>query len=438
MALFPRLVPVLHRYRGSLARLSRVMGSGLISRAAQLALMVIVARRLGPTDYGLFIFAIGTSAVAGMLGNLGWQFAFNRFFAIARRQADKSELRGLMRASGGMSLAGSLVAASVLVVAGMLTEELGFGLIAAGVLAIPYAGMLLRRQQLAGTGQPATALMLDQGLASLVLLAVVLSYRASLGEMLAVYGGALLAGNLGAAWLVRRKLPAGLSEAPARYDWRTWIRVSLTLMQARMAKMLLSRIDVVLLPVLASLTAAGIYGAAYRVTYLLTFPQFVLQTINGPQFAEAFASGRIDRVRRTLKLSIGFSLVTSLPWLILFVAVPETVMRFVFGQKFADGALPLVLISIGQFAMGLAIPFNSILIMSGNEKALVRLSYTILLSSLALAFVLIPPYGAAGAGTVTLMSGLALVGGQAWLARRALLVPRQASHGQAVGPEPAD
>lgn len=432
-----KFAPLIDRHRGSLVRIGWVMGSGLASRAAQLAVMTIVARRLGPTDYGQFIFAIGTATVAGMLGNLGWQFSFNRFFAVARRRDDESELLGLMRASNRVNLLGALTAAAVLAVAGLMAQELAFGLLAAAILTIPMAITLLRRQQLAGTGQSAVALVLDQGFASIVLLVAVLSAQLTLTEMLAIYAVALAAGNIGASLLVRRKLPVALRQVKPRYELATWLRVSLNLMQARLARILLSRIDVLLLPVLASLAAAGIYGAAFRATYFMAFSQFVLQTVNGPQFAEAFAAGQIARVRRILKLSLVFSLATSLPWLALFVVFPGTVMRVLFGADYADGAWPLVLIAIGQFAFCLCGPFNALLANGGREREMVRLSYAVLVGSLALSFALIPSLEAVGAAIVVLCSSAALLVGQAWLSRDVLgaSTDRDGAEAKKTGPE---
>jgi O-antigen/teichoic acid export membrane protein len=327
------------------------------------------------------------------------------------------ELRGLMVMANRMNLAGGVVAALVLLAASLVIDQLSYGLIAAAALTVPSAVTLLRRQQLAGTGQAAFALLLDQGLASVALLIAVLVADLTLTWMLGIYGAALIAGNIVATLLVRRRLPAGTDTATPRYRTREWLRVSVSLLQSRSARLVLSRLDVLLLPTLASLAAAGIYGAAFRATYILTFPQFVLQTINGPQFAEAFAAGRIDRARRILKLSLAFALLTSLPPLAVFLAAPEWAMTILFGAKFAPGAWALVLVAIGQFAMGLSIPFNAILVMAGSERQISRLNFAVLAGSVAASFWLIPRFGATGAGIVTAVSGCALLATQVWLCR---------------------
>jgi O-antigen/teichoic acid export membrane protein len=406
------------------------MGAAAVSRGAQLGVVVVVARQLDPAEFGLFVFATGGAFIAGLVGSLGWQMSFNRFFSLARHDEDWSTLRGLMRASNRVVITGCLLAALLLTVAGALAGELAFGLLGAAMLTIPSGLTALRRQQLAGTGQAPHALLLDQGLASIVLFFPALLFRLTLFEMLAIYAGAMVVGNAVATVLINRRLPGNLREYPPQYEMREWMSVSLTLLLARSARLLLSRLDVILVSTLAGLAQAGLYGAALRATYILTFPQFVLQTINGPQFADAFAAGKPARVSSILKGSLLFAGLTSLPPLILFVAAPSWTMSLLFGTAYAEGAVALVLIAIGQFAIGLGMPFNSLLTMAGRQGALSWLNIGVLVVSVGLSFALIPAYGAAGAGVVTAVSGLALLVGQIGLSRPAL-------RGR-ISPEPGD
>jgi len=406
------LVQLAMRHRGELLRVARVMGAAVISRGAQLGAMIVVARKLGPTDYGLFIFATGASVIAGMLGCLGWQLSFNRFFAIARREDDPGHLRGLVQAADRVVLGGNGIAAVVLLVTSALAGKLAYGLVAAAILTVPTGLSLLRRQQLAGVGQAPFALMLDQGFASIALLVAVMLFNLPMGAMFAVYGVALVAGNLAAGALFRGKLPPGSRRARPIYQTALWMRSSLSLMLGQVARIFLARLDVLLLPTLSTLAQAGLFGAAVRVTFILSFPQFILQTVTGPQFAEAFAAGDAARARRILWASLAFALVTTLPLLAIILIAPEWVMRMLFGTPFAAGAATLVLVALGEAAGALALPFTGVLTMAGREPALGKLNVVVLIVSLAAALVLIPAHGALGAGIVSLTSGLALLVGQ--------------------------
>ena len=166
------------------------------------------------------------------------------------------------------------------------------------------------------------------------------------------------------------------------------------------------------MPTLSTLAQAGLFGAAVRVTFILSFPQFILQTVTGPQFAEAFAAADTTRARKILWASLGFALVTTLPLLAVILVAPDWVMRTLFGEPFAAGATTLVLVALGETAGALALPFSGVLTMAGGERALGKLNLTVLAVSIAAALVLIPARGAQGAGIVSLASGAALLLGQ--------------------------
>lgn len=425
-----RITGQLTKHRANLAMLARVMTSAVVMRGAQLALSIIVGRKLGPTDFGVFIFATGGAMVAGTIGAMGWQLSFNRFFALHRREIDLSRLHGLMIASSRSVLAGTVAVGLVMVAASVFDQTARIGLAAAAVIGVPYGFMMLRRQQLMGTRQPALALLLDEGLAAAVLLVALLLVRLTLIEMLAIYFAAMVAGNLGATVLLRRRLPPDLTAAAPQYELAMWIRSSLSLLVGQSARLVLSRLDVLLVPALAGLTQAGLYGAALRVSYMLTFPQFLLQTITAPQFAEAFAHGDKRRARRILVFSLAFATLTGLPFVILFVGAPRWVMEFVFGPQFGGGARALALVAIGQLAMGLGTPLAVLLSMSGREAAYGVLNLAVLAMSVILAVLVVPAHGATGGGIVILASGTVLLLGQAALSLRPLGLPLRRTLGQ--------
>lgn len=408
------------RHRGSIGHVGLTLGLAVFSRLAQLGVMIVVARMLGPSDYGLYIFATGAAVIGGMIGCLGWQMSFNRFFALTRRESDLGALHGLMRAADRVVLVGTLGVALALLAASRFEGKLAWGFVAAAALTVPMGFTFLRRQQLAGVGRAPAAMMLDQGFASIVLFVAVMLADLTLVEMVATYGVALGVGVVTASALVNRGLPAGTNSAAPRYDTRMWMRTSATLMLAQSASMLLSRLDVLLLPTLANLHEAGLYGAALRVTMVLTFPQFVLQTLTGPKFAEAFAEERHGQARKILIASLAFALLTALPLLAVFVIAPQWTMTSLFGPAYAAGALPLVLVALGQVAIGLTVPFDAVLRMSGREVYLVRLNLGVLVATVLVSLVLIPAYGAVGGGMVTLLSGAALLIGQSTLGLRAI------------------
>lgn len=399
----------------SVRKLAAVMAAAGVSRGAQLVAAMSIARAFGPTDYGLFVFTIGTALIASAIGGLGWQMSYNRLMPRFVAQAQFARAKGLLRMADRVTVAGCAVGAAVLVAAGLVARDLGSGFLFAALLTIPLGITQLRRQQLAGAGRAPLSLLIDQGFASIVVAIAAVVATLTLAEIVLLYLAGLIVANTAATIVVRRDVHPDVRDAAPSYDTLTWARMSWSMLIAQLARLLLSRLDVLLIPTLSTLTEAGLYGAALRITFVLTFPQMILQTLIGPMLGNAFAVDHHVHARRLLLYSVGFALATSLPFALAICVDPALVLRVLFGAPYAAAATTLVLITFGQLGVSVAIPLGAALMMGGRERALWRINVAILGLSVALAFVLIPRYGALGAGIVGLVSGLGLSASHLWL-----------------------
>lgn len=389
--------------------------AAIISRLGQIVLAIVIARRFGPEDYGLFIFAVGTSVVVGMIADFGWPSVFNRMMPALKKGEDWTKLKGLARAADLTVFVGGVVGVIFLVALALLVGDLKTGLIAAALLVIPYAFVILRRQQLAAVGWAWLGLLLDQGFASTLLLILLLITPLSIVKALLAYSAFMLLALLIGTLAVRKRLPTQCRNAPPSYDWKPWLSMGGSITISFLPRILMTRVDVLMLAPLAGLAEAGVYGAALRVTILMTFPQFVLQTVALPLFSQAFANGQTGRVRRLFVLCLAYALATSVPVVMVIAIASEWIMGTLFGSDFADGALSLVLLGLGQFAISVGIPFASMITMGDREKAFGRFSLLVLIVNLALGLLLIPLYGATGGAVAVCISSFLLFGGQIWL-----------------------
>lgn len=378
---------------------------------------MLIAQQFGPTHYGLFVFAVGTGMVASSLGTLGWQTSFNRLMPLLQHQGDWPAVSGLVRAADLVVFLGCTAGAVVLLAIAIFERTLSTGLLFAAMLTVPLGFTLLRRQQLAGAGKAPLALLLDQGFASAAVLLIGLLGLLSVEGLLWMYGAALVLGGIAATWLFKQDLPPDARVTPRKYEMRSWLSSSWSILMGQLARLFLARMDVLLLPALANLTETGLYGAALRITYVLTFPQVLLQTLVGPLLGKAFAGNQLGRARRLIFYSSGLALLTGVPLTIAICVYPSWILRTLFGPEFEDASTALVLLAIGQLGVGASIPLGSALMMGGRESQFWRSNVTVLVVSLALAFVLIPQHGAIGAATVGLVAGLALFASQLALVR---------------------
>ena len=402
----------------ALQRMSLAMIAGIMGRLGLLALAVVVGRSFGAEDFGAFTFATGLALVAGQLAALGWPALMNRLIPKFREEQDWAALRGLLRGGNFVVLGASVAASAIIFGVSLLGGELATSLRYAALLIPPFAFCILRRQQLAAFRKAHFGMLLEQGFGAVctVLVFLILGGMA-LQATVITYAAATLLGTLIAALLVHRLAPGEIRGQTPRYHIRAWMALSLPILIGMSSKLLLGKTDILLLAPLSDLQETGLYGAAYRITYMLSFPQVVLMTIVTPALGEAFAKRKAGQVRRVVRLSLAFTAVTVLPLLLGVVLFSESILRIVFGEEFTGASLSLQLLVVGQAASCFAMVFASMLVMGGREKAFAGWNALMLAANITLCVILIPLYGAVGAAMATAGVAVTMLIGQIWLAR---------------------
>lgn len=392
-------------------RMILALASAVFARLAQPLLAVLLARRFGAEDYGVFTFAIGAATIASFAATLGWPDVFNRLYPQLVKEAAWGRVKGLRRLIDLMLLAMGLVVCAVLFGLGYFSAELSSGLFYAAILVIPFAFVALRRQQLAGLKLAAAGLMFDQGFASLITFVLVLVLGVEdLATAVAIFILASLVGALLASLLFYSRLPGPSKSAVAQFERAKWFAMALPMTVGIIARQMLNRMDVLMLAPLASVYDVGLYGAAWRLTYLITFPQAALATVIIPLLGEAFAHRQVTRIHNIMRGSLIFAWVTTLPTVAAFVIAPAWVMKTAFGEEFSEASTTLVLLGISQFVVAFCASKSALLVMGGREKVLGTINASVVVANIALNAIFIPLYGRDGAAGVTLVSSCMLLG----------------------------
>ena len=400
-------------------RFMRALTAGVVAGLSKFVLAILLARGLGPEDYGVFAFAIGAAMLTANVATLGWPNLFNRLLPAFLRDKDWGRIKGLRDCADLVIVTTLALAAIVLVLFSGLDEKLRLGLTFAAMLVAPLGLVMLRKQQLAALKRPAIGLLFDQGFAAIVVSAVVLiTGIADLQTVVAMYVGATAIGVVITTVMVRHRLPDEIGPAQRVAEVGKWFRTALPMAVGTLSKTLINRMDVLMLAPLASLHAVGIYGAAWRLTYVLTFPQVVLMTVVTPLLSEAFAHGQTGKVQRIMRLSAIYAFVTTLPFLAVFLVAPDTVMGWIFGDEFIVGGSTLLILGLAQFLAAFTNANAALLMMGGREKQFGAINVTVMAIAFALNILLIPRYGANGAAMTILTASALLLAGQVYFSRQ--------------------
>jgi O-antigen/teichoic acid export membrane protein len=161
-----------------------------------------------------------------------------------------------------------------------------------------------------------------------------------------------------------------------------------------------------------SSSETGVYQAASQTSVIFAIIMVGFAAIVTPMFARFIQKKDTQRLEELFQVSTKWGLYVSLPIFLWIFIFPQQVLTAVFDQRYAEGWVPLVILSIGELinvGTGAVAP---LLIMSGRQKRWSVLSGSALIVNIILNWILVPRWGMVGAalGTAFTLSSLFLIG----------------------------
>lgn len=141
-------------------------------------------------------------------------------------------------------------------------------------------------------------------------------------------------------------------------------------------------------------------AVAQRTALLSSFILMAVNLVVAPRFASMYKNGELDKLEKLALTSVKLMVLFALPIVLVMLVFPELIMSL-FGEDFSEGGQLLQVLAIGQFINVATGSVGYLLTMSGHEK---DLRNTVLVSgpaAIALAFILVPLFGAMGGAIAT-------------------------------------
>jgi O-antigen/teichoic acid export membrane protein len=370
------------------------LGAEAAARILSVATTLLVARSLGPAEFGVFAAILGVAAIASEAGDLGLQTTASRAL-VARTLSLPSLVRAKLLLTALLWLAAAALAPLhpalaplvLWVSLGRWCEFLGAALRARGRRSAEAAVLVCLRA--AGLGSAVATITAGRGL-------VAVAWFLALSSLAAL--------ALGAALLARAPdpLPGSVDESGGA---GSALRASLPLGVNGVLALLSLRVELLALVFLRSDREAGVFAAALKVVeFLALVPASVAAGAMPALTREASLGG--GRARRRTAATVALLGVPAA--LGLFLLAPGLVPR-VFGPEFAGGAGPLRLLALGLVPMFMNAVLLHALIAAGHSGVLPRLSALRLALAAALAAALVPSFGAVGGAAGFALSEVALM-----------------------------
>ena len=183
----------------------------------------------------------------------------------------------------------------------------------------------------------------------------------------------------------------------------TIIKPSLLLFLASSSSIIVSNANAVILGAFSNTVDVGLFSTATKIVFLTVFFLQITNSAVSPKIASLYANNDIASLKKML-----FN-VTRLLWVIgilcLFglIAFGKWILNL-WGEDFQEAYRILVILSIGQFVNISTGAVGVLLIMSGNEKSISRISLSFMIINVLLNLVFIYFWGILGAAIATALS----------------------------------
>lgn len=411
------------RNLGHISRQSAVFFAGTIfTMVAGYLVKIYVARVLGAEQLGVYALGITLVSLTQLIGMLGLQGTAARYVAVYNGTGRFDELRGFLTRSLGVITSLNLALSIALAVGGgwiarnlYHAPDLGPYVPIFAVLAFLGALSGFYGQVLAGFKDVAKRTIITNFVGSplVMILTVVLL---ALGTGMWGYLSAQVINSLvvvillvAAAWK--------LTPVAARFSFAALppldpevISFAAAAFGMSALDFLVSQADKILLGLYLNPRVVGIYVLA---STLSAFIPIILQSVNqifAPVIADLHAQGQIGVLQKLFQTLTKWVLGLTLPLAFVVIIFARPLMR-IFGPDFESGWPVLVIGAIGQLVNCGVGSVGYILLMSGNQRRLIRVQFAMAAISVLVNISLIPVLGIIGA---VLAAACVNVGGNLW------------------------
>ena len=396
---------------------TRLAGTIFIIRVISAALaylsQILLARWMGGSDYGVYVYVWTWVLLLGSMMDFGISASAQKIIPEYRACGEHELLRGFLSGSRWMTFAVSaLVSVLLAIVVDGLSPWIDDNAIAPlfiGCITLPafvvantqdgiarshdwmrlalMPQFIVRQSLIIGFTAGAFALGFDLGATLAMLASAAAVWIAMIGQMI----------------MLNRRLGRHVRPGPKAYDFRGWLAISLPILMVEGFYLLLSYTDVLVLQQFRASEEVGVYFAVVKTLALVSFIHYAMSATTAHRFAEYHASGDRARLSAYVAHAIKWTFWPSLAATILLLAMGKPLL-WLFGPQFVVGYDIMFIAAIGLVVRSAIGPVERLLNMLGHQH-ICALAYALAFAmNVVLCVALVPRFGGHGAAAATSIS----------------------------------
>jgi O-antigen/teichoic acid export membrane protein len=395
----------------------RLAGTIFIIRVVSAAMaylsQILLARWLGGSDYGVYVYVWTWVLLLGSMMDFGISASAQKIIPEYRTGGQHALLRGFLSGSRWMTFIVSAAVAALL--AGLVKAlspwldsneiiplYIGCVTLPAFVVANTQDGIarshdwmrlglmpqfIVRQSLIIGFTAGAFALGFHLGAIAAMLASAAAVWIAMIGQMV----------------VLNRRLGGHIEPGPKAYDFRGWLAISLPILMVEGFYLLLSYTDVLVLQQFRPSQDVGVYFAVVKTLALVSFIHYAMSATTAHRFAEYHAIGDKARLSAYVAHAIKWTFWPSLAATVLLLALGKPLL-WLFGPQFVVGYDIMFIAAIGLVVRSAIGPVERLLNMLGHQH-ICALAYALsFVMNVVLCIALVPRFGGHGAAAATSVS----------------------------------
>ncbi len=180
-----------------------------------------------------------------------------------------------------------------------------------------------------------------------------------------------------------------------------WIRAAVPLAFISGMQIINMQSDILILGVFSNPHEVGIYKVIVTISTLVAFGLQAINMVVGPYFASLYHENNINKLQSIVSISSKMTFCIALPIFIILFSFGRELLSIVYGENYALGYIPLVILIAGQLINAFMGSVALLLNMTNHERDTIRGLSISVVSNIILNLLLIPKFGMIGAASST-------------------------------------
>ncbi|NOT05859.1 MAG: oligosaccharide flippase family protein [Anaerolineales bacterium] len=377
--------------------------------------VVLLARVLGPAEYGVYSYVYALISLLAVPSEFGLPILVVRETARGMAREDYATVQGIWRWAGWLTIVISLGLISLTGIAiwffkeplaGRRLETFLWALMLVPLIALGnLRGAALRGLQKVFAGQ-LPEFLFRPGLLVLLLGGVIFlgsgSLTAPQAMLLYTIASALAFGA--GAWLLWRTIPIKVHSSVPRFESRTWLLSAVPLAFIGGMQLINQQASILLQGFFITDAEIGIFRVAIQVSQLASFGLVAINMVVAPRFAALHTQGNKAQMQRLVTTSARVILIFTLLITTVFVVLGQPFLRLFFGPEYETAYLSLIILMAGQLINSGMGSVGVLLNMTGYEQETAKGMVLAAFLNITLNLLLIPVWGIVGSSLASSIS----------------------------------